>query len=244
MNQEQVQRLMNEYATYRNRDAYRGIWTGIGYDSSDQLAQRENVARVASDIVMDTDLMALVKECETPGKLIEATKIGAALERAERLKRLGFVRAAAPVIEKAEMAKRLEKVTAENFIVIRPAKIQSFLDRLATEYNKKHGKSKDVCKTDFQGLPPLKARTVHASGYQGIGIFAWEETAIEDYAGIPPDNVLSRFEEVAAKKVFDYFTIGTVQAVKDPLLMGRVKGVEDRFFIAQWGDDVSLDDVI
>lgn len=78
----------------------------------------------------------------------------------------------------------------------------------------------------------------------GIGKFIWQETTLADYAGIPPDHVLQMLRNVKDKTIFDYFTIAQVNEVKDPLLLGRLNGHADRWFLSQWGDDVSLDDVI
>jgi hypothetical protein len=85
----------------------------------------------------------------------------------------------------------------------------------------------------------------HSTTREGtIGKFRWTESPVEQYAGIPPLNVLHKFKDEKAKNVFDYFTIASVNAVRDPLLLGRIEDSSNRYFIAQWGDDVSLDDVI
>ena len=77
-----------------------------------------------------------------------------------------------------------------------------------------------------------------------IGSYRWNEVKISEYLGIPPASALKALRVAQEKEIFDYYTIASVSAVKDPLLLGRIEGVEDRFYLAQWGDDVSLDDVI
>jgi len=77
-----------------------------------------------------------------------------------------------------------------------------------------------------------------------IGSFVWEETRIESYETLPPDNVLKTLKEHKERQVFNSYTIATVKGIHDPLLLGRVNDCEDRYFIAQWGEDISLDDVI
>lgn len=96
------------------------------------------------------------------------------------------------------------------------------------------------------GSSIYSAPTIHAlSSVDGtIGKFIWEEVRIEDYAEMPPPQVLEALRAHQDRKIFDYFTIAKVNAVKDPLLLGRLKGCKDRFFIAQWGEDVALDDLI
>lgn len=103
----------------------------------------------------------------------------------------------------------------------------------------------------LQWVPPVATQAPIAPEYyraytQGgdINAFEWCEVAVEHYAGIPPMNVLRKFKEEKEKNVFDSFTIASVNAIRDPLLLGRVTGSENRYFIAQWGDDVKLDDVI
>lgn len=75
-----------------------------------------------------------------------------------------------------------------------------------------------------------------------IGQFCWTETPIALYPNIPPEHALQKIEK--HRTDFDYFTIAEVNSIKDPLLLGRIVGIEDRFFLAQWGDDVKLDDII
>jgi hypothetical protein len=77
-----------------------------------------------------------------------------------------------------------------------------------------------------------------------IGRFVWTEVGVGSYIGIPPTNVLLKLKKEKAKNVFDYYSVASVNAVKDPLLLGRINGSQSRYFIAQWGDDVKLDDVI
>ena len=78
-----------------------------------------------------------------------------------------------------------------------------------------------------------------------IGRFEWKEERVEDYEGLPPAPVIKTFKEHKTRKVFDYFTIASVNDIPDPLLLGRINGDDDnRWFIAQWGKDVCLDDLI
>lgn len=69
---------------------------------------------------------------------------------------------------------------------------------------------------------------------------------IENYdRDVPPQDVLEKIE--AAKNIgcFDYFEIAYVEEVKkDPIVFGRIEGCGDRFFIAQWDDDVSIEQII
>ena len=77
-----------------------------------------------------------------------------------------------------------------------------------------------------------------------IGAYKWNEVRIADYEAIPPAPALKALAAAQEKEIFDYFTIASVSAVKDPLLLGRIEGRPERWYLAAWGDDVSLDDVI
>ena len=68
-----------------------------------------------------------------------------------------------------------------------------------------------------------------------IGKFVWKECPIEEYESVPPKEVLTKLRMHKDRLLFDYFTIASVENIKDPLLFGRIKETEDRYFIAQWG---------
>lgn len=69
---------------------------------------------------------------------------------------------------------------------------------------------------------------------------------IENYdRDVPPQEVLEKIEAAKAVGCFDYFEIAFVEEVKkDPIVFGRIEGCQDRFFIAQWDDDVSIEQII
>lgn len=77
-----------------------------------------------------------------------------------------------------------------------------------------------------------------------IGQFVWKECPVEEYEGIPPKEVLNKLRVHKDRLLFDYFTIASVENIKDPLLFGRITNSTDRYFIAHWGEDVLLDDLI
>lgn len=90
----------------------------------------------------------------------------------------------------------------------------------------------------------LSAPTVHVRGDGPIGKFSWKENPIQEYMKLPPDHVVKKLMETMKLKLFDWFSIASVNEVHDPLLLGRINGHNGRFFLDQWGDDVCLDDVI
>ena len=71
--------------------------------------------------------------------------------------------------------------------------------------------------------------------------------APQNYGEIPPQFVLDKMKDASADNVFDSFEIAKIDwkvEIKDPILFGRIEGCTDRFFIAQWDDDVSIEDII
>lgn len=89
-------------------------------------------------------------------------------------------------------------------------------------------------------------RTLTERSRQRSVEYCWNEVSIKEYAGCPPDAVLESLKLHKERGIFDEFTVATVsmREVKDPLLLGVVHGIKERAFLAQWGDDVSLDDII
>lgn len=69
-------------------------------------------------------------------------------------------------------------------------------------------------------------------------------TPVSEYEGVPPTDVLSKMKEAKDCQIFDSFEIISVKRVPDPILVGKMEGTKDLFYIAEWDDDVSIDDFI
>jgi len=68
---------------------------------------------------------------------------------------------------------------------------------------------------------------------------------IQDYGTLPPSDVINKLEETQKLGIFDEFVILSIVKVKDPILFGKVEGFKDLyFFIAQWGDDVTFEEIL
>lgn len=146
----------------------------------------------------------------------EGCKVAVAEKTHDRLARLGFKSASSRV---QELAKRKHKmmIAGEFYRIVRQEKIDAF--------NKK-----------------LMAKTMKNYAYDQLSF-----TPIEAYADVPPPDVLEALELAQTRECFDTFEIGhIVKQVKvpDPLLFGRINGCPDRFFIAQWDDDVKIEDIL
>ena len=60
---------------------------------------------------------------------------------------------------------------------------------------------------------------------------------------IIPDHILDKLEEANERELFDSIAVLYVEKVPDPLLLGIVEGCEDYFLIAEWGEDVSFEQI-
>ena len=90
-------------------------------------------------------------------------------------------------------------------------------------------------------LETLKERP-QAMQYKRLGFIP-----IEQYSEVPPADVLDAVEKAQADKCFDTFEVAKIEwhkEVKDPIVFGRIFGCSDRFFIAQWDDDVKIEDIL
>ncbi len=68
---------------------------------------------------------------------------------------------------------------------------------------------------------------------------------IKNYRQLPPDDVLEALKKAQQDNCFDDFYIAFVENVKDPILFGTIKDFKNLYFyIAQWGDDVKIEDIL
>ena len=70
-------------------------------------------------------------------------------------------------------------------------------------------------------------------------------TELKSYENLPPDDVLDALRKAKEKDCFDSFDVAHIEMVKDPILFGRIKDFKNLYFyIAQWGDDVRIEDIL
>lgn len=68
---------------------------------------------------------------------------------------------------------------------------------------------------------------------------------IKDYDKLPPDHVIESLKKAKEQNCFDTFYVAYLQAVKDPILFGKIDDFPTLyFFIDQWGDDIKIEDII
>lgn len=144
---------------------------------------------------------------------------------ASQLRALGFDTAANEVNRQVQLSSKLT-VAYEHFRFVTPENIAAFQERLKVGSMKETGKNQWGTITEHKTL---------------------KFTALKDYPNVPPVESLSALEEAIKIGCFDTFEIASIHWVKqvpDPILFGLITGCEDRFFIAQWDDDVKIEDIL
>ena len=71
--------------------------------------------------------------------------------------------------------------------------------------------------------------------------------ALSEYPQVPPPEVLGLLKQAKTDKCFDTFSIAKIESVveiPDPILFGQVNGCTDLFYIAQWDNDVSIEEIL
>lgn len=136
----------------------------------------------------------------------------------ERLKNLGFDHAADGLRVAAERQRKLA-LAYEHYRFVRKENVDAFNAMLrAAGMN-----MKDPFKMEYQVL---------------------DFTPVGNYERIPPEHVLISLETARGRNCFDSYEVAFIRNVKDPLLFGRITDCPDRFFIDEWGDDVSITDLL
>lgn len=136
----------------------------------------------------------------------------------DRLEKLGFKRAATNLKITRERKRKL-MLAYEHYRFVRQENVNRFNEKLKDR--------------TLEGSYPYSA--------------TWQTLAfcpVGNYGKIPPQEALSAMEAAVERKCFDTFEVAYIDNVKDPILFGRVEGCPDRFFVAQWDDDVKIEDLL
>lgn len=134
------------------------------------------------------------------------------------LEELGFTQAASGLKLKRELARKM-RLAFEHFRVVTPEHIKRFNEEL-------HNRSYDK----------------HTYTYQRLKF-----TLIAQYGEIPPAPALESLREAKRIGCFDRFEVATIESVTvvpDPVLFGCIDGCDNKYFIAQWDDDVKIEDIL
>jgi len=138
------------------------------------------------------------------------------------LRELGLTTAANKVKQARDLARKL-RIAFEHFRVVTP----EILDRFRKEL---YGHSYE-----------LNARN-YSYTYKDLRF-----TALENYTEVPPREVLSKIKDAKELKCFDRFevaTLETVEKVPDPVVFGIIDGCDNKYFVAQWDDDLKIEEIL
>jgi hypothetical protein len=166
------------------------------------------------------------------------------LDQAKSAEDAGFVKAAADLRMKAERGRKLA-IAYEHFKIVPQEKITSFNEKLK-EKTRRPLDSEQAKRLELQKVPH------HPTRWEGATVIHDELTLVKmaDYPGLPPSEVLGKVKEAKSLNCFDRFEVAEVSPVStvvklpDPIVFGLVDGCTDRFFIAEWGQDVKVSDLI
>ena len=137
----------------------------------------------------------------------------------KRLEKIGLKGAAKKINEMREKQRKLD-IAYKHFRFLTEDKIDGFNEKLKKETLRENK---------------------HERNYKRLGFIS-----LGDYDAIPPEPVLQSIEKAIDKDCFDSFEVCKVEwhkEIKDPIVFGRIEGIADRFFIAQWDDDIKVDDI-
>ena len=133
----------------------------------------------------------------------------------------GFTNAAKVAHEEADVISRLARAY-EHYRYVSNEKITAFKNR-------------------------LRASTLNYNDPYRLTYDTLKFESAESYKSMPPANVLEAVKAAKATGIFDTFevaSIETVRVVVDPIVFGCIEGCTDKFFIAQWGEDVKISDLL
>jgi hypothetical protein len=142
------------------------------------------------------------------------------------LRELGLTAAADTMKRARELARKL-RIAFEHFRVVTPEHLQRFQYELL-----ERGR---------------KGRSALAGLYEGYTYQALKFTALESYPNVPPGDVLEKIRSAKELKCFDRFevlTLETREVVPDPVVFGIIDGCDNKYFVAQWDDDVKIEQIL
>lgn len=141
------------------------------------------------------------------------------------LKELGFETAHQRAKEKLDLKAKMT-IAYENYRFVTPEIFDRFNEALKKKTIKKTGKNKWG---DIETYEKLVFIPVNL------------------YGEIPPQEVLIKMKEAKLRGCFDDFEVAKVETVEirpDPIIFGLIHGCVDKFFVAQWDNDVKIEDIL
>ena len=138
----------------------------------------------------------------------------------DRLDKIGLKTASSKIKELTELRRKMS-IAYEHFRFVTPDKINAFNEKLMKQTEKNEQRYRTYDRLNF------------------INLGSYEE--------VPPLDVLDKIEQAQEIGCFDTFEIAKIESVKetkDPIVFGIVNGCPDKFFVAQWMDDIKIEDIL
>lgn len=164
--------------------------------------------------------------------MIEVVKNLSLETHVDLAKEAGFAAAAGEAIRIADRARRLAQAY-EHFRYVSEEKVQAFQARLRASTSSLN---------DHQRAMIAQHRGAHIETYDRLAFMP-----VEQYAKMPPSDVLMAVKAAKDRAIFDTFEVAAIETtreVHDPIVFGRITDCGDRFFVSQWGEDVKITDLI
>ncbi len=179
-------------------------------------------------------------ETKTETKL----NIGALETQAAEAEAAGFIAAATELRTKALRAKKLA-IAYEHYRFVDEGSFQKFNATLKQKTTRPASEVDRQKLIDMQ-IPHNPARWNGATTLHDELVLV----AMEAYKGLPPSDVFEKVKEARGRQCFDRFEVAEIQPVAtlvklpDPIVFGLVDGCTDRFYVCEWGTDVSITDLL
>lgn len=141
------------------------------------------------------------------------------------LKELGFDAASQQVQKDRELARKL-RTAFEHYRVVEPEHFTRFNSDLKAKTEQKDGKNQWGNITTYDRL---------------------KFTPVAQYTAVPPPEVLEALRAAKGHGCFDAFEVATIESVRvvpDPIIFGIITGSANKYFIAQWDNDVKIEDIL
>lgn len=137
------------------------------------------------------------------------------------LRELGLNSAADKIKHARELATKL-RIAFEHFRMVTPDQVKRFQEELwSKRYTDPHT--------------------------YGLFYKTMKFTRLAFYDEVPPAEVLQKIKEAKELKCFDDFEVLTLESqevLPDPVVFGIIEGCDNRYFVAQWDDDVKIEDIL
>lgn len=161
---------------------------------------------------------------------------------------LGFESAGTNLKQKEDMKRKLT-IAYEHYRFVTPANIDRFQAALKekTEQKIKCTRCNGTGKLPESSFTKQTCYRCNGTKSEGSSYDTLKIQPISSYPKIPPQDVLDAIKIAKERGCFDYYEVAEVKTIEvrpDPIIFGGVNGCQDRFFIAQWDNDVKIDDIL